>query len=34
MRKYTIDDAKLLIADFCEEKYGSTADFSNKEQTL
>lgn len=31
MRKYTIDDAKRLISDFCEEEYDSTADFSNLE---
>lgn len=34
MRKYTIEDAKRLITDFCEEEYGSIADFLNKEQTL
>lgn len=31
MRKYTIEDTKRLITDFCEEEYGSIADFSNKE---
>lgn len=31
MRKYTIDDAKRLISDFCEEEYGLIADFLNKE---
>lgn len=31
MRQYTIDDAKRLITDFCEEEYGSIADFSKKE---
>jgi hypothetical protein len=34
MKKYTIEDAKRLISDFCEEEYGSIADFSKKEQTL
>lgn len=27
MRQYTIDDAKRLITDFCEEEYGLIADF-------
>lgn len=32
MRKYTIDDAKWLITDFCEEEYGTeNVDFSNLE---
>ena len=30
MRKYTIEDAKRLISDFCEEEYGSIADFFKK----
>lgn len=34
MRQYTIDDAKRLITDFCEEEYGLIADFFKKEQTL
>lgn len=30
MRQYTIDDAKRLITDFCEEEYGTEhVDFSN-----
>lgn len=31
MRKYTIEDTKRLITDFCEEEYGLITDFSNKE---
>lgn len=32
MRKYTIEDAKRLISDFCEEEYGTeNIDFSNLE---
>lgn len=32
MRRYTIDDAKRLITDFCEEEYGTeNVDFSNLE---
>lgn len=32
MRQYTIDDAKRLITDFCEEEYGTeNVDFSNLE---
>lgn len=27
MRKCTIEDAKRLISDFCEEEYGLIADF-------
>ena len=27
MRKHTIEDAKRLITDFCEEEYGLIADF-------
>lgn len=34
MKKYTIEDAKRLISDFCKEEYASIADFLNKEQTL
>lgn len=30
MRKYTIEDAKRLISDFCEEEYGTdNVDFSD-----
>ena len=31
MRKCTIENAKRLISDFCEDEYGLIADFSNKE---
>lgn len=32
MREYTIEDAKRLIVDFCEEEYGTeNVDFSNLE---
>lgn len=31
MRKYTIENAKRLISDFCEDEYDLIADFSNKE---